>query len=79
MEKTTHGIFSPKENRPEDPRIPKEWRDRFHEFTGLQPTYEEYINSPDIWDVEFNETRAGVALTLLVLAMVILSFFSGAE
>lgn len=77
MEKITHGIFSPKENRPEDQRIPKEWRAKFEEFTGLQPTYEEYLNSPNLWEIDFNETRAGIALAIFIAAMVLFSFFYG--
>jgi hypothetical protein len=75
-EKNTHGIFSPKEYRPADERIPEWWRKKFVEFTGVEPTYEHYLNSPDVWEEPpFSKSRLIlVIITIGVMFGILVGF-----
>lgn len=63
--------------RQEDNRIPKHWRDGFVRFTGVQPTYEEYERSPEMWveDPQI-DTRLVIGMAIATAVMSIMLIFA---
>lgn len=70
-QRSHEGIFSVlRAQRPVDTRIPKYWRDGFENFTGLQPTYDEYIEDPNMWQADMDVSQR-VKFVFIVLTIIL--------